>query len=121
MKTKNDKKEKIKRKKREKKEKEKKMGKTKSEKKSGRGEKNQAVHGREKGKGRERKRRFSRCSDGRSSIVRELKLVHATRAAHGYRNPKFSSKLQEVGVFSYTSSSLFKSRKWPCDSAQTQD
>ena len=77
--------------------------------------------GEEKGKGREGKRRFSHCSDGRSSIVRELKLVHATRATHGYRNQNFSSKLQEVGVFSYIGSSLFKSRKWPCSSAQTRD
>ena len=28
---------------------------------------------------------------------------------------------QKVEVFSYTGSSLFKSRKWPCGSAQTQD
>ena len=33
----------------------------------------------------------------------------------------FLSKLQEVGVFSYIGSSLFKSRKWLCDLAQTQD
>ena len=52
---------------------------------------------RKKGKRREGKRRFSRCYDGRSSIVRELKLVYATRATRGYRNPIFLSKLQEVG------------------------
>ena len=61
--------------------------------------------------GREGKRRFSQCSDDRISIVRELKLVHVTRATRGYRNLNISSKLQEVGVFSYIGSSLFKSRK----------
>ena len=37
----------------------------------------------ENGKGREGKRRFSRCSEG-WSMVRELNFVHATRATHGY-------------------------------------
>ena len=32
-------------------------------------------------------------------------MVHATRATRGYRNPSFSSQLQDVGVFSYTGSS----------------
>ena len=85
------------------------------------GKKKKTVHVREKGKWRKGKRRFSQCSDGRTSIVRELKLVHATRAMGGYQNLSFSSKLQEVGVFSYISSSLFKSRKWSCGSAQTWD
>ena len=107
--------------KREKNEKEKKKMKKES------GKKNQALGkikswGREKkGKGREGEGRFSRCFDGRTLIVRELKLVRATRATHGYRNQNFSSKLQEVGVFSYTASSLFKSCKWPGGSAQTRD
>ena len=65
------------------------------------------------------KRRFSQCSDGRSSIVRELKLVHATRATCGYRNPNFSSNLQEVGDFSYTGSFSLKGRKWPYGTAPT--
>ena len=69
------------------------------------------MHGKKK-KGREGKRRFSRCSDGRSLIVRELKLVHKTRATYGYRNPNFLSKLQEVGVLSYTGSFSLKGRKW---------
>ena len=30
--------------------------------------------------------RFSQCFDDRSSTVRELKLVHATRATHVYQN-----------------------------------
>ena len=84
-------------------------------------EKKKTVCGREKGKGREGKIRFYRCFDGRSSIIRELKLVHAMRATHGYRNLSFSWKFQEVGVFSYTSSSLFKSHKWLGSSAQTRD
>ena len=40
----------------------------------------------------------------------ELKFVQATRATRGYQNSNFSLKLQEEGVFSYTGSSLFKSR-----------
>ena len=35
------------------------------------------------------KGRFSRCSDGRSLIVLELKSVHTTRATCGYRNLNF--------------------------------
>ena len=38
----------------------------------------------EEKRGREEKERISRCSDSRSSTVRELKLVQATRATHGY-------------------------------------
>ena len=64
---------------------------------------------RKKEKG-ESERGFSWCSDSRSSIVLELKLVHTTRATCGYRNPNFSSKLQEVGVFSYTGSFSLKGR-----------
>ena len=73
--------------------------------------KGKKMRGREKGKGRKGNKRFSRCSDYRSSIVRKLKLVIATRATRGYRNPNFLSKLQEVRVFSFTGSSLFKSHK----------
>ena len=77
--------------------------------------------GEKKEKGEREKEDFPGVLNGRSSIVRELKLVHATRATRVYRNPNFSSKLQEVGVFSYTNSSLFKSSKWPYGSAQTWD
>ena len=42
-------------------------------------------------------------------------------STRGCQNQIFSLKFQEVGVFSYNGSSLFKSRKWPCDSAQTRD
>ena len=80
-------------------------------------EENQAMGGggvtpweREKKEKGERETGFSWCSDSRSSIVRELKLVHATRAMCGYRNPNFSSKLQEVRVFSYTGSFSLKGR-----------
>ena len=60
------------------------------------------IVGRKIKKKKKRKRRFSRCFDGRSSIVIELKLVHTMRATRGYQNPNFSSKLQGLGVFSYT-------------------
>ena len=66
------------------------------EKKSCRGGKIR-VWGREKGKEREGKRRFSRCSDGRSSIVRELKYVHATRATCRYQNPNFRRSSKRYG------------------------
>ena len=56
------------------------------EKKSGRG-------GGKKEKGEKGKGRFSRYSDGWSSIVRDLKLVYATRATCDYRYPNFLSKL----------------------------
>ena len=62
---------------------------------------NQAV-GERKRKWERGKKKISRCSDDRSSIVQELKLVHTKRAMRGYQNLNFSSKLQEVGVFSYT-------------------
>ena len=70
-----------------------------------------------KRKGNNTSLRDFRRTDGRNASGQETKLVHTTRAMHGYRNPSFSSKLQEVGVFSYTGSFLFKSRKWPCGSA----
>ena len=56
-----------------------------------------------------------------NSSEQETKLVYAIRATRGYRNLNFSSKFQKVGVFSYIGSSLFKSCKWPCGSAQTRD
>ena len=42
-------------------------------------------------KGEKRKGRFSWRSDGRISMVRELKLIHATRATHRYQNLGVSS------------------------------
>ena len=38
-----------------------------------------------------RKERISRCSDCRSSAVRELNLVHLVGATHGYQNQCVSS------------------------------
>ena len=73
-------------------------GKERGKKEKEKRRKKKTVRGREKGKGREGKRRFSWCSEGRSLIVRDLKLVHATRATRGYRNLNFSLKPQEVGV-----------------------
>ena len=59
-------------------------------------EKNQAVGerksshgGEEKGKVIEGKIRLSRCSDGRSSIVGELNIVHETRATRGVLKLEF--------------------------------
>ena len=43
-------------------------------------------HMRERKKGKKGKEKFSRLSDGRSSMVRELKSVHVKRATHGYQN-----------------------------------
>ena len=60
-------------------------------------------------------------TSGRNSSEQEAKLVYVIRPTRGYRNSNFSSKFQEVGVFSYTGSSLFKSRKWSCGLAQTRD
>ena len=68
---------------------------------------------------REGKRRFSRCYDGRSSIVRELKLVHATRTTRGYRNPNFSSKFQEVWFSPTLVSFSLKGRKSPYGTTPT--
>ena len=41
---------------------------------------------RERKKGKKGKGKFSRHSNGRSSTVRELKLVHVMRATRGYQN-----------------------------------
>ena len=46
-------------------------------------------------------------------------MVHVTRVTRGYRNPNFSLKVQEVGVFSYTGSFSLKGRKWPYGIAPT--
>ena len=80
------------------------------------------VRGKRDGERRKKKRndpslRDLRRTSGQNALGQETKLVHATRATRGYQNPSFSSKLQEVGVFSYTGSSLFKSCKWQCGSA----
>ena len=74
------------------------------------------VRGKRDGERREKKKRKGnntslydiRRTGSRNSSGQETKLVHATRATRGYRNPSFSSKLQEVGVFSYTGSSLLR-------------
>ena len=49
-----------------------------------------------------RKGKFSQCSDGRSSTVRELKLVDAMRATHGYQNLEFR-QTPRGREFSYSS------------------
>ena len=48
-------------------------------------------------RGREKKKRKekgfdSRYADGRKSLVRELKLVHETRATRGYQKLRVSSR-----------------------------
>ena len=75
----------------------------------------------EKKKGNETFLHDLRRIGGPNASGQEKKLVHVTRVTCGYRNPNFWSKLQEVGVFSYTGSSLFMTRKWPCGSTQTRD
>ena len=40
---------------------------------------------------RKKKKSFSRRSDGRSSMVREEKSIHALRATRGYQNLRVSS------------------------------
>ena len=40
-----------------------------------------------------------RQTNDRNTSGQETKLVHTTKAMRRYRNPSFSSKLQEVGVF----------------------
>ena len=74
-----------------------------------------------KKKGNDTSLRDLRRTGGRNASGQETKLVHVMKATRGYRNPSFSSKLQKVGVFSYTGSSLFKSCKWSCGLAQTRD
>ena len=50
-------------------------------------EKKKKKKGKKIGERREKeKERIFRCSDGRSSTIRELKLVHTTRATRGYQN-----------------------------------
>ena len=58
---------------------------------------------------------FLRCSDSRSSVARELKLVYSTRATNRYQERKDSVLHAPKGRgFSYSGSFLFKRRKWPC-------
>ena len=58
---------------------------------------------------------FLRCSDDRSSVARELNLVYSTRATSKYQEWKVSVLHAPRGrCFSYSSSFLFKGRKWLC-------
>ena len=58
---------------------------------------------------------FLRCSDGRSSLARELKLVYSTRATTRYQEQKDSVLHARRGRgFSYSGSFSFKGHKWPC-------
>ena len=58
---------------------------------------------------------FLRCSDGRSSVARELKLVYSTRAMSRYQERKDSVLHAPRGrAFSYSGSFSFKGRKWSC-------
>ena len=58
---------------------------------------------------------FLRCSDGRSSVIRELKLVYSTRATSRYQERKDSVLHAPRGRgFSYSNSFSFKGRKWLC-------
>ena len=58
---------------------------------------------------------FLQCSDSRSSVALELKLVYLTRARSRYQEWKDSvlHALRGRGL-SYSSSVSFKGRKWPC-------
>ena len=63
---------------------------------------------------REEKKGLSRCSDGRSSVAREVKLVYSTRATTRYQERKDSVLHTSRGRgFSYSDSFSFKGRKWP--------
>ena len=75
---------------------------------------------RERDKGERKKKNkvvhiFLRCSDRRSSVTREVKLVYSTRAMSRYQEFKDSvlHALRGRG-FSYSGSFSFKSRKWSC-------
>ena len=58
---------------------------------------------------------FLRCSDDRSSVARELKLVYSTRATSRYQERKDSMLHASRGRgFSYLGSFSFKCHKWPC-------
>ena len=46
---------------------------------------------RERERGERKKMRFSRCSDGRSSTIREEKSIHASRTMRRYQNIGVSS------------------------------
>ena len=68
-------------------EKEKKMRKSKKKKQKGEENRLEKENRGEKEKmGKKEKEINFRCSDGRSSTVCELKVVHATRATRGYQN-----------------------------------
>ena len=45
----------------------------------------------ERESGKKKKLRFSRCSDDRSSTIREEKSIYASRATRGYQNLRVSS------------------------------
>ena len=55
------------------------------EEKENEGRENESMGEKEKERGRGKKR-ISRCSDGQSLTVRELKLVHTAGATRGYQN-----------------------------------
>ena len=63
---------------------------------------------------------FLRCSDGRSLVARELKLVYSTKATSRYQERKDSVLHAPRGRgFSYSGSFSFKGRKWSCGSDST--
>ena len=69
----------------------------------------------EKGKKNKVVQIFVRCSDGRSSVARELKLVYSTRATSRYQERKDSVLHAPRGRgFSYSGSFSLKGRKWSC-------
>ena len=58
---------------------------------------------------------FLRCSDSRSSVARELKLVYSIRATSRYQERKDSVLHAPRGRgFSYFGSFSLKGRKWSC-------
>ena len=58
---------------------------------------------------------FLRCSDGRSLVARELKLVYSTRVTSRYQERKDSVlHAPRCRGFSYSGSFSFKGHKWPC-------
>ena len=58
---------------------------------------------------------FLRCSDGWSSITRELKLIYSTGATSKYQERKDSVLHVPRGRgLSYSGFFSFKGRKWPC-------
>ena len=58
---------------------------------------------------------FLRCSDGRSSVAQELKLVYSTSVMSRYQERKDLVLHAPRGRgFSYLGSFSFKGHKWPC-------